>query len=448
MSLNRRQFLSLCLKGGVSAAALTSLQLQALTGSINTAQLTDYKALVCVFLYGGNDSLNMLVPLAGEQRVLYEQSRQNLAVVSPVALNTPTNFAGGVGLHPSLSAIKNVFDSANLAFVGGVGTLLTPTTYNDYKNKTTALPEHLFSHNDQQASWMYGREKQSLNSGWGARLLERLGQQDQFAANISLDGTNLWQTGDQTKAFVLNKSGISKINAFSGYQPRSEHVTRIMNRLMSNTQHPLSTAYASSFNSAINNTQTMNAALESGVEFSTVFSDTSLSEQLAAVAKAISVQSRLSTQRQVFFVSMGGFDTHDDQLDTHPLLLNTLAQGLAEFDSAMKELNMANNVTTFTMSDFGRTLTSNGDGTDHGWAGNQIVMGGAVKGGDIYGELLTQHLDGPQDVGSGRLIPRVANEQYFATLAKWFGVPDSELVDIFPNLSNFNQHTLNVFGSS
>ncbi|MDP2634148.1 MULTISPECIES: DUF1501 domain-containing protein [unclassified Pseudoalteromonas] len=448
MSLNRRQFLSLCLKGGVSAAALTSLQLQALTGSVNTTQLTDYKALVCVFLYGGNDSLNMLVPLDGEQRILYEQSRQNLAVASPVALNTPTNFAGGVGLHPSLSAIKSVFDSANLAFVGGVGTLLTPTTYNDYKNKTTALPKHLFSHNDQQASWMYGREKQSLNSGWGARLLERLGQQDQFAANISLDGTNLWQTGDQTKAFALNKSGISKINAFSGYQPRAEHVTRIMNRLMNNTQHPLTTAYASSFNSAINNTQAMNAALESGVEFATVFSETSLSEQLAAVAKAISVQSRLSTQRQVFFVSMGGFDTHDDQLDTHPLLLNTLAQGLAEFDSAMKELNMADNVTTFTMSDFGRTLTSNGDGTDHGWAGNQIVMGGAVQGGNIYGELLTQHLDGPQDVGSGRLIPSVANEQYFATLAKWFGVPDSELVDIFPNLSNFNQHTLNLFGSS
>ena len=495
MSLNRRQFLSLCLKGGVSAAALTSLQLQALTGSVNTTHLTDYKALVCVFLYGGNDSLNMLVPLDGEQRILYEQSRQNLAVASPVALNTPTNFAGGVGLHPSLSAIKSVFDSANLAFVGGVGTLLTPTTYNDYKNKTTALPKHLFSHNDQQASWMYGREKQSLNSGWGARLLERLGQQDQFAANISLDGTNLWQTGDQTKAFALNKSGISKINAFSGYQPRAEHVTRIMNRLMNNTQHPLTTAYASSFNSAINNTQAMNAALESGVEFATVFSETSLSEQLAAVAKAItayassfnsainntqamnaalesgvefatvfsetslseqlaavakaiSVQSRLSTQRQVFFVSMGGFDTHDDQLDTHPLLLNTLAQGLAEFDSAMKELNMADNVTTFTMSDFGRTLTSNGDGTDHGWAGNQIVMGGAVQGGNIYGELLTQHLDGPQDVGSGRLIPSVANEQYFATLAKWFGVPDSELVDIFPNLSNFNQHTLNLFGSS
>ncbi len=442
MSLNRRQFLSLCLKGGVSAAALTSLQLQALTGATNAVELGDYKALVCIFLYGGNDSLNMLVPLEGEQRKLYEQSRQNLAVASPIALNTQSSFAGGVGLHPSLAAMQSVFDSANLAFVGGVGTLLAPTTLDDYKNNAVPLPEHLFSHNNQQAAWMYGREKQILNSGWGARLLERLEQQDKFAANISLNGTNLWQTGRQSKAFSLNKSGQSKINAFTGYQPNIDHVTKIMNRLMGNAQHPLSAAYANSFNSAINNTQTMNSALDTAPELMTPFSDTSLSKQLAAVAKTISVQARLSTQRQVFFVSMGGFDTHDNQLSTHPALLSTLAQGLSEFNDAMNELGMADKVTSFTMSDFGRTLTSNGDGTDHGWAGNQIVMGGAVRGGDIYGELLTQHLGGPQDTGRGRLIPRVANEQYFATLAQWFGVPKSELVDIFPNLKNFSQTTL------
>jgi uncharacterized protein (DUF1501 family) len=442
MSLNRRQFLSLCLKGGVSAAALTSLQLQALTGATNAVELGDYKALVCIFLYGGNDSLNMLVPLEGEQRKLYEQSRQNLAVASPIALNTQSSFAGGVGLHPSLAAMQSVFDSANLAFVGGVGTLLAPTTLDDYKNNAVPLPEHLFSHNNQQAAWMYGREKQILNSGWGARLLERLEQQDKFAANISLDGTNLWQTGRQSKAFSLNKSGQSKINAFTGYQPNIDHVTKIMNRLMGNAQHPLNAAYANSFNSAINNTQTMNSALDTAPELMTPFSDTSLSKQLAAVAKTISVQARLSTQRQVFFVSMGGFDTHDNQLSTHPALLSTLAQGLSEFNDAMNELGMADKVTSFTMSDFGRTLTSNGDGTDHGWAGNQIVMGGAVRGGDIYGELLTQHLGGPQDTGRGRLIPRVANEQYFATLAQWFGVPKSELVDIFPNLKNFSQTTL------
>ncbi|MBQ4858065.1 DUF1501 domain-containing protein [Pseudoalteromonas sp. MMG007] len=445
MSVNRRDFLSLCLKGSVSAAALTSLQLQALTGATNAVELGDYKALVCVYLYGGNDSLNMLVPLEAEQRNLYEQSRQNLAVTSPIELSIKNQFAGGVGIHPSLAPIQSVFESQNLAFIGGVGTLLAPTSLNDYKNKAVPLPLHLFSHNDQQASWMYGREKASLNSGWGARLLERLAVHDEFAANISLDGTNLWQTGASTSAFALNKSGISTINAFGGYQPRTEHVTNIMNRILGNTNHVLGSAYADGLNSAINNTQSMNNALEDAPALITSFSETSFSEQLAAVAKTISVQAKLSTQRQVFFVSMSGFDTHDNQLTTHPALLNTLANGLAEFNNAMTELGMSDKVTTFTMSDFGRTLTSNGDGTDHGWAGNQIVMGGAVKGQNIYGDLLTQQLDGPQDTGGGRLIPQVANEQYFATLAQWFGVPSSELVDIFPNLSNFNNTTLDFF---
>lgn len=445
MSINRRDFLSLCLKGGVSAAALTNLQLQALTTSASAIELGDYKALVCIYLFGGNDSLNMLMPMEGEQRTFYEESRQNLAVTSPVALATNRQFDGNVGMHPSLSPIQSVFDSANLAFVGGVGTLLAPTTLDDYKNKTVTLPKHLFSHNDQQASWMYGREKQSLNSGWGARLLERLEQQDQFAANISLDGTNLWQTGTNTQAFSLNKSGISKINAFSDYEPRADHVTNIMNRLLSNANHPLSSAYASRLTSAINNTELMNNALEEAPELTTQFSETSLSEQLSSVAKTISIQSALSSERQVFFVALGGFDTHDDQLEKHPVLLETLAQGLSEFNSAMEELGMSEKVTTFTMSEFGRTLTSNGDGTDHGWAGNQIVMGGAVNGGDIYGELLTQKVGSDFDVGGGRLIPQVANEQYFATLAQWFGVPSSELGDIFPNLQYFDNSTLDFF---
>jgi uncharacterized protein (DUF1501 family) len=443
MSINRRDFLSLCLKGGVSAAALTNFQLQALTNSVSSVELGDYKALVCVYLAGGNDSLNMLVPISGEQRSLYEQSRQNLAVTSPIELNTTSIFTGGVGIHPSLSPIQSVFDSSNLAFVGGVGTLLAPTTLTDYKNKAVSLPQHLFSHNDQRASWMYGREKLSFNSGWAARLLERLEVQDQFAANISLSGTNLWQTGLSTQAFSLNKSGITRINALADYEPRANHVTSIINRLLTTTTHPLSSAYASSVTDAINNTETMNDAIEAAPEFTTEFSDSNLSEQLSTIAKTISIQSSLSSQRQVFFVSLGGFDTHDYQLDNHPILLETLANALSEFDSALQELNMQDKVTTFTMSEFGRTLTSNGDGTDHGWAGNQIVMGGAVNGGDIYGELLTQQVDGELDVGGGRLIPQVANEQYFATLAQWFGVPSSELSDIFPNLANFNNSTLN-----
>ncbi|AZZ98031.1 DUF1501 domain-containing protein [Pseudoalteromonas sp. R3] len=447
MNKSRRDFLSLCLKGGMSAAALTSLQLQALSGSIRARSFSDYKALVCVYLYGGNDSMNMLVPLSGEPRTWYEASRQNLAVQGATVLNTTSEFEGGVGLNPALSALQPYFEQQSLAFVGGVGTLITPTSLTQYKAKSVPLPQHLFSHNDQQATWMHGQEKQTLNTGWGARLLERLDQGTVFGSNITIDGANPWQTGSNTSAFALSKSGISKINALRGYEPRVEHVRRVMQTLFSEAAHPLAAAYASRLNGAIDHTLYMNSLLEQAPILTTEFGESGLSAQLAAVAKTISIQSLLGAKRQIFFVSMGGFDTHDDQESTHPALLEGLAQSMGEFQSAMAELNLVEQVTTFTMSDFGRTLTSNGDGTDHGWAGNQLVLGGAVNGGDLHGAMMAQRLDGSEDVGGGRLIPAFSNEQYFAPLARWFGLADSELTELFPNLSHFDAQALSLFKS-
>ena len=439
--MDRRKFLDLCLKGGVSMAALTQLQLQAFQGASNFAD-DEYKALVCVYLSGGNDSLNMLVPLEGEARNLYEQSRQNLAVNNPLPLNPHTAQDGGVGLHTSLSPLQPLFSDRQLAFVTGVGSLITPTTQQDVINKSVPLPLHLFSHNKQRATWMYGKEQSSLNSGWGARLLERLQQSEQFGGNISLSGMNLWQTSNNSMPFSLSSNGISRINALSGSQERSEHVSNLFNRVLTGQTNPIAQAYGSRVKASIDKTSAMNIALQDSDPIDGVFSNSSLSRRLKTIARTISIQSQLGCKRQVFYVSMGGFDTHGDQNRSHASLLSQLSQSLAEFNSAMSYLNKQNNVTLFTMSEFGRTLTSNGNGTDHGWAGNHLVMGGAVNGGDLYGSLLTQHLGGPKDTRGGRLIPDVANEQYFATLAKWFGVPDSELVDIFPNLANFNQHTL------
>ncbi|MCF2909140.1 DUF1501 domain-containing protein [Pseudoalteromonas sp. DL2-H2.2] len=445
MNKSRREFLSLCLKGGMSAAALTSLQLQALSGSVEQRSFSDYKALVCVYLYGGNDSMNMLVPLSGEQRSWYEASRQNLAVQEAISLSTASEFEGGVGLHPAMAPLQSYFDQQNLAFVGGVGTLIAPTSLTEYQAKSVPLPQHLFSHNDQQATWMHGQEKQTLNTGWGARLLERLEQGSVFGSNITIDGANPWQTGTNSSAFALSKSGVSKINALSGYEPRVEHVRRVMQTLFSQASHPLASAYASRLSGSIEHTLYMNTLLEQAPTLTTEFGESSLSAQLAAVAKTISIQSQLGAQRQIFFVSMGGFDTHDNQESTHPALLGALANSLGEFQNALTELGVADQVSTFTMSDFGRTLTSNGDGTDHGWAGNQLVLGGAVKGGDLHGAMMAQRLDGPDDVGGGRLIPAYSNEQYFAPLARWFGLGESELTDLFPNLSNFDAQALSLF---
>ncbi|BDM62826.1 Tat pathway signal protein [Shewanella sp. NFH-SH190041] len=454
---NRRAFLHFCLKGGVSLAALTSLQLQALQGlihnknsqktntnssAIGQQQLDDNKALVCIFLMGGNDSFNMLLPLAGESLASYQDSKQNLAATNAIALSPLTAINDGVGLHPALAPLESLFLQQRLAAVGGVGSLISPITLAEYQAKSAAIPKHLFSHNDQQATWMQGREKASLNYGWGARLLELLEQSQSYASNISLAGTNLWQTGTQATPFAMSTAGITPIHAYNSTHPDRLAFRAELEKMFANATHPLAMAYSQKLTRAVANTEQLNAALGGATDFTDQFSDTSLSNKLKAVARTLSVQSQFGVKRQLFFVTMGGFDTHDDQNTKHPGLLAELANGFSEFDAALGQLGMRDSVTTFTMSDFGRTLTSNGDGTDHGWAGNQLVMGGAVKGGEIYGSLMEQRLGSPFDVGGGRLIPQVSNEQYFATLARWFGASDSELLDLFPSLSNFNQHTL------
>jgi uncharacterized protein (DUF1501 family) len=446
-SFSRRDFLSLCLKGSVSLAGLSSLQLQAMTGLASQGPLDDYKALVCVYLFGGSDSLNMLVPLGGEQLTGYLASRQTLAVQNPLALTPTTSVEGGVGFHPALAPLMPLFNQQRLGLVSGVGSLISPLTLAQYKQGGAQVPRYLFSHNDQQATWMQGREKASINYGWGGRLLEMLEQNTHFASNISLNGNNLWQTAASTTPFAMNSSGVTKINPYSSSSQKTLAFRAQLEQMFAEASHPLASSYSNKFTQSITNTELLNQSLANATELDGLFSDNSFSKQLKAVAKTLSVQPQLGVGRQVFFISMGGFDTHDNQVTTQPALLAQLAQGLAEFDGAMTELNLQNQVTSFTMSDFGRTLSSNGDGTDHGWAGNQLVMGGAVKGGDIYGALLPQILKTQFDVGGGRLIPQIANEQYFASLAQWFGASRSGLNDLFPNLSNFNQQTLPIFGS-
>lgn len=443
---NRRDFLSLCLKGTVSLAGLSSLQLQAMAGLASQAPLNDYKALVCVFLFGGSDSLNMLIPLEGEPLAAYLASRQNLAVSNPLAITPTSPVDGGIGFHPALSPLLPLFSQQRLALVPCVGSLISPLSLSQYQQGGAQVPKYLFSHNDQQATWMQGREKASVNYGWGGRLLEMLEQNNNFAANISLNGNNLWQTAANTTPFSMSHSGITKINAYSSGSQKTLAFRAQLEQMFAEASHPLATSYSNKLTQSITNTELLNDSLANATNMDNLFSDTPLSKQLKAVAKTLSIQPLLGVGRQVFFVSMGGFDTHDNQVTTQPALLAQLAQGLAEFDSALTQLNIQDQVTSFTMSDFGRTLSSNGDGTDHGWAGNQLVMGGAVRGGEIYGQVLPQALKSQFDVGGGRLIPQIANEQYFATLASWFGASNSGLLDLFPNLGHFDRSILPIFG--
>lgn len=441
---NRREFLSLCLKGGVSLAALSQLQLGAMS-AFAAESASDFKALVCIFLYGGNDSFNMLVPLEGESLTAYQATRQTLAVSGALALNPLTPVADGIGLNPAMASCKPLFDDGKLAFVSSLGSLMAPLSLTEYKQKSAAIPAHLFSHNDQQATWMRGREHDSLSHGWGGRMLELLSANNHFAANVSLDGVNQWQRGQASNPFTLSKSGVTSIRAFQSSGNRTPSFRALINELAQSGSGNFGGAYSQGLGSAIGNTEAMNAAMAQAPTFDGVFSDNSLSAQLKAVAQSLTRAPAFGLGRQVYFVSMGGFDTHDDQAINHPLLLQTLATALTEFDTALGQVGLRDSVTSFTMSDFGRTLTSNGDGTDHGWAGVQMLMGGAVRGGDIHGKVELQSRGVANDVGGGRLIPAFANEQYFAQLAGWFGLSAAQQLELFPNLANFNAGELSLF---
>jgi len=450
-SYDRREWLKLVGRGSLGLATLSSLQLAMLPRALaaGRAAPTGYKALVCVFLYGGNDSLNMLIPQGGVSLTDYQAARQSLAVNNALPITPKTAVADGLALHPGLASIKPLFEEGRLALIGGVGSLQRPVTKAEYKAGKAIVPANLFSHNDQQATWMRGGEKLKADSGWAARLQELFYDVPDFAGNISLAGTNLWQRSSMSAPFSMSAAGVPALTVTKGTNSTARYLQSIQQRLFAGHTDPLAMQYATQHSQAQLRSEIINAGLTQARPLQTEFDPTNpLAQQLAMVAKLISIQSVLGVGRQVFFVGMGGFDTHDTQNETQPALLGMLANALQSFYQATVELGVSQQVTSFTMSDFGRTLSSNGDGTDHGWAGNQLVLGGAVNGGDWYGALLPQRLGSDVDVGAGRLIPALANCQYFAALAQWFGCSPSDLPLIFPELTAFNSALPQLLRSS
>lgn len=446
--LSRRDLLKRALQGSLGLAAMSSLQLTAMSHALaaQSASVNDYKALVCVFLFGGNDSANMLIPLAGDSLNAYQQARQSLAVSGALPINPRTAVADGVGFHPALAPLQPLFSAGPLAVISGVGALQQPTSKLQVQQGKAVLPKNLYSHNDQQATWMRGQEPLNLDRGWGAQMLELLQTNPDFSSCISLSGTNLWQRGQLLQPFGLSAKGVPGLTAHAGNSGRAVLMKNLQTALLAPQTHPLANLYAQSHSAAQARSVIIADALSQAPALNTVFaSDNNLAQQLQMVARLISVQARLGVGRQVFFVGMGGFDTHDDQNTVHPALLGSLSSALLSFYQATEELGVAQQVTAFTMSDFGRTLSSNGDGTDHGWAGNQLVLGGAVKGGDIYGQLLEQRLGSEWDLGGGRMIPTTANVQLFASLASWFGLSERQRLQIFPALSAFAPSRLPLF---
>jgi uncharacterized protein (DUF1501 family) len=392
----------------------------------------------------------MLVPRSEAEYNAYAASRQNLAVPQADLLPISPLVSDGAqyGLHPSMPQLRELFELEQAAFVANVGPLIVPTTKAQYVAKSVPLPPQLFSHNDQQDQWHALRGGNLSDTGWAGRMADLIRANvanQQLATNVSLNGNTLFQSGDSTVAYSMGPTGPLTFAGFgaSGFQLEQR---RAFERIIG---APYDSIYARAFaeiqRRAVDAADRVTAAIGSPTEpppFTTVFPTSPLGQQLQTVARVIAARDRLAMQRQVFFVATGGFDSHDDQLVNQPNLLGNVSACLKAFYDATVELGVAQAVTTFTQSDFGRTLTSNGDGTDHAWGGVQIVVGQSVRGRRLFGRYPSLSLNGPEDVGAGRLIPGVSADQYAATLARWFGIADTDLARVAPNIGNFAERDL------
>ncbi len=443
--MSRRRFLRAAAAGGLLYAfGRTPGTIAAHAAGVGG--FADYKALVCVFLYGGNDSWSLVVPRSTAEYDAYAASRRNLAIARDALLPIAPLGGGDYGMHPSAGGLANLFESGRCAVIANVGPLLAPTTLEQYRAKSVPLPPQLFSHNDQQGQWQTLRGQVPAKTGWAGRVADALAAQvsgQQLPINVSLSGATVFQAGTAATPYVMGESGPQSFKAF-GTSTLQVARRNAFERLLA-VEEP--SVYGREFEATHRRATSLaglvNTALASAPTLATPFpANSSLATQLRTVARLIAVREQLGMSRQIFFVATGGFDTHDDQLLNQPGLLANVSDSLAAFHAATVELGVAANVTTFTNSDFGRTLTSNGDGSDHAWGGVQLVIGDAVRGRDLYGEYPVLEIGGARDVGGGRFIPAVSSDQYAATLAKWFGVSDAQLATVSPSIGNFVERDL------
>ncbi len=455
----RRKFIKMAMIGGASTVFATQNKLNLISSALASdySTINDYKSLVCIYLRGGNDGFNMVVPLASSEYSNYQKARQSLAIPKNSLLAVAN---GQHGFHPSMPLTRDLYNQQQLAVVANTGVLFRPTTLNSYRNKIS-IPPDLFSHSHQMDIWQTGHASNPsiIHPGWGGLIADRLNNANQTNAGIpptfTLSGTNLWQSGEATRQIGIGASGIKNFKFFSGDQEwelSRRHAFEDIMRL--NSSHPFQTQIKNITNDTRERVVELKKALDQSPELTSEFdTDNPLAKQLRMVAKLISVREELGMKRQLFYVSAGSWDTHSNQITNHADLLAMLDAGIGSFQTTLQELDAmgiatTNSVTTFSASEFGRTLTSNGDGTDHGWASHYLVCGGAVQGGQIHGNIPTMEIGGANDATgeygtpAGRFIPEYSVDQYGATLARWLGISEPDMSTIFPNLKNFSQKDL------
>ena len=457
--INRRLFLKTA-----GAAAITSAALSARPISFNAhaANTGGYKALVCVFLLGGLDNHDVLLPYDQSSYATFSNARQSLlsrqgsarersALLSIIP--NESSLLGGrqVALPPEMPQMKALFDRSQAAIVSNVGPLIEPVSRTTFESGAARLPPRLFSHNDQQATWQ-ASAPEGAQFGWGGLFADAVlgsGANAGGAEFTTIASTEVgpFLTGRSARAYNVDVSGAATVNALErlrGADLSSEErqmLENLQTQLRAdgfNGSHILERDFANAVNGGFRSNATYDQARGASGGLSTTFPEGPLGQQLRSVAETIAVRGQLSVSRQIFYVGVGGFDTHSEQAQNLPLLLSEIDGGVSAFHSAMEELGVGNDVTLFTASDFGRTLAVNGDGTDHGWGGHSFVVGGSVRGRQIYGSVPDFSLGHEADSGGGRLIPSVSVEQFAAPLGRWFGLSESELGAALPNLTNFD----------
>ena len=474
MAHSRRDFLARTTCAALSAAAaqasIRKLGLMSLLAKPSAP--SDYRALVCIFLDGGNDSNNMIVPTDAAHYNEYLAARPvssglSLPAASLLPIGTPPSFTGtgrSFGFHPNLPELQSLYAQNKLAVVCNVGPLVEPLTQSDYVNGTKPTPYSLFSHSDQIECWQTAQAEQRIATGWGGRIADATigcNNASSFPTLTSISGSATFCIGVETSPLGIDTGALNEVLVLNGYYGSPDDVAR-KNAMDFARTIDRSAVLIAAASDTTQQAVDISAAFDTDPTLTTVFPDTYLGQQLLQVAKIIKLnQTSLNLSRQIFYVEQGGYDTHQDQITDQSNLFAELSQAMAAFYAAMVELGVENNVATFTHSDFGRTLEPSGDigsvGTDHAWGSHLFVLGGGALGGNFYGTpgtngtaFPTLVIGGPDDTSPddrGRWIPTSGVEQYGATLATWFGVAAADLPTVFPLIGNFASSNLGFMGS-
>lgn len=485
--MNRRNFIKNagCAAMGSTTLMSTLTNLTSLNGALGadllkSAPPTDYKAMVCILLSGGVDSYNMLVPTGtntgGDNGYNeYKTVRTDLALPNVgsagglLPLTNPQCFSfrgincnyGSYGLHPSMTGVQSLFNSGKLAFMGNIGTLVEPiANYTQYQSGLKKLPVGMFSHSDQQQQWQTSVPQSRDATGFGGRIadmMNAINSHQEVSMNISLAGKNIFQRGQDVAEYAISNNvnpsnvGFDSIPTWwgnSGFltKTRNDAIDSLVSKTYTNL---LQKTFSTTTKGATASFDLFKGAMQKVPTINTSFANNNLSNDLLAITKIMSVRNLLGAKRQIFFINVDGWDMHSNLNYYLNINLSQVSAALKSFYDATVELGIADKVTTFTISDFARTITSNGGGADHAWGGNTMVMGGAVKGGKIYGTYPKMDVLSSSNTQNtsirGTFIPSISTDEFYAELALWYGISPYDLCYALPNLSNFYSYAANSY---